>query len=48
MIYIIIFSIVVVVCAVKTKDIESEIDKDVKEIDGDYIKKKKGTLAYSL
>lgn len=46
--YIILFSVVVIICAVKTKDIESEIDKDVKEIDGDYIKKKKGTLAYSL
>ena len=46
--YIIIFSVVVIVCAVKTKNIESEIDKDVKEIDGDSIKKKNKKLAYSF
>ena len=45
--YIIIFAIIVVINAVKKKDIESEIDKDVKEIEKDMIKEKKKKLAYS-
>ena len=45
--YIIIFSVVVVVNAVKTKGIESEIDKDVKEVEKDYETKPSRKLSYS-
>ncbi len=46
--YIIIFAIFVIVNAVKTKNIESEIDRDVKEIDGIIPTRNKSTYAYSL
>ena len=45
--YLVICAIVVVITAIRTKDIESEIDKNVKEIDGDYKPKVKKKLAYS-
>ena len=43
--YIILFSVVVIINAVKSKNIESEIDKDVKEVEKDY--KQVNKLAYT-
>ena len=45
--YIIIFSVVVIATAVKTKDIENEIDKNVKEIEADMPVNRKTKLSYT-
>lgn len=46
--YIILFSVVVVVNAIKERNVESQIDKDIKEIEKDFPKSKKNQLLLSI